>query len=235
MGTVVDFHSHVLPDLDDGSESLEQSIAMLKMEKAQGIDHVIATPHFYARQDKPETFLKKRAMAEQALRQEMARHPDMPRLSMGAEVYYFGGIGDSEMLRQMTVAGTGYVLIEMPMPPWKERVYRDLESIYYKQNLVPIIAHIDRYIAPLHTYHIPKRLEKLPVMVQANASFFLEKSTRNMALRMLGQGKIQLLGSDCHNLTDRAPNLASALEVIRKKFGDDVISYINAQEKEVLE
>lgn len=235
MSTVIDFHSHILPDIDDGSASLEQSVAMLQMEAKQGIRHVVATPHFYAQHDKPEHFLKKRAEAEKLLREEMARHKDLPALSVGAEVYYFNGISDSDVLSELTIDKKRYILIEMPLPPWTDRMYRELENIWIKQNLMPIVAHVDRYIAPFYTHGIPEKLERLPVMVQANASFFLEKATRRMAIRMLGKGRIQLLGSDCHNLTDRVPNLGEAIHLIEKKFGPDMISYIQSFQEEVLQ
>ncbi len=234
MKTVVDFHSHILPGVDDGSRSLEQSIAMLQMEAAQGIERVIATPHFYAQHDKPEKFLCKREEAEKLLREEMAKHPGLPELNIAAEVYYFNGISHSDILSELTIDKKRYILIEMPSPPWSERVYRDLESIYIKQDIIPVIAHIDRYIAPFQTFGIPKRLEKMPVKVQANASFFLEKSTRRMALRMLRQGRIHLLGPDCHDLSERKPNLGEAVELIRKKFGSDIIHYLQYHEDEVL-
>lgn len=233
--SIVDFHSHILPGIDDGSKNLEQSIAMLKMEAAQGIRKVIATPHFYAQHDKPELFLKRRAEAEARLREEMARYPGLPELEIGAEVYYFNGISDSDALSELTIRGKRFILIEMPMPPWPERVYRELENIWIKQNLMPIVAHIDRYIAPFQTNGIPKRLGMLPVMVQANASFFLEKSTKRMAFRMLRQGKIHLLGSDCHDLGERKPNLGDAVKEIRRQFGSDMITFINAHENEIFE
>ena len=234
MSTIVDFHSHILPGIDDGSASLEQSIAMLQMEADQGITHVVATPHFYAQHDKPEKFLRKRAEAERMLREEMAKHPGLPELSIGCEVYYFNGISDSDILSELTIDKKRYILIEMPMPPWSERIYRDLENIWIKQDLIPVIAHVDRYIAPFHTFRIPERLEQLPVKVQANASFFLEKHTRRMALRMLGKGRIHLLGSDCHDLKERKPNLGEAVKVIQRKFGPDIIPYINSHEEEIL-
>ena len=65
---VTDFHSHVLPGIDDGSTSVEESIAMLRMAAEQGVRRVIATPHFYPRHDSPEHFLEKRNLAESALR-----------------------------------------------------------------------------------------------------------------------------------------------------------------------
>lgn len=234
MRTVIDFHSHILPDVDDGSRSLEQSLAMLQMEADQGIRRVVATPHFYAQHDKPEKFLRKREEAERLLRQEIAKNPALPELSIGAEVYYFNGISHSDVLSELTIDKKRYILIEMPMPPWSDRVYRDLENIYIKQDLIPVVAHIDRYIAPFHTHHIPEKLEDLPVKVQANASFFLDKATRRMALRMMRKGKIQLLGSDCHDLSERKPNLGEAVKLLRQKFGSDIISYINSHEDEIL-
>ena len=68
MGGIIDFHSHILPGIDDGSRSVEESIALLQKEAEQGISHVVATPHFYPQLDTPERFLKRRAEAEAALR-----------------------------------------------------------------------------------------------------------------------------------------------------------------------
>lgn len=230
---IIDFHSHILPGIDDGSASVEQSVAMLRAEAEQGIRHVIATPHFYAQHDKPEEFLRKRLEAENLLRGAMEAEPGLPKVSIGAEVLYFAGIADSQILPQLTLAGTGYILIELPMPPWSERVYKELENIWRKRDLTPVIAHVDRYITPLRTYRIPERLAELPVLVQANAEFFLQRATKKMALRMLKQGKIHLLGSDCHNMSDRAPNLKEALSLIEKKLGPGAIERICDYQEEV--
>ncbi len=231
---LTDFHSHILPGVDDGSQSLETSISMLELEAKQGITHVIATPHFYAQHDKPEKFLRKRREAEAVLRDALSCNLGLPELTVGAEVYYFNGISDSDVLSALTIGENRYILIEMPMSPWTDRMYRELENIWIKQSLMPIVAHVDRYISPFHTQGIPEKLERLPVMVQANASFFIEKRTRSMAMKMLKQGRIQLLGSDCHNLTDRSPNLGEAVALIEKKLGEEAISYIRGCEEEVL-
>lgn len=231
---IVDFHSHILPGVDDGSQSVEMSITMLQMEAEQGVERVVATPHFYARKDTPENFLAKRAAAEALLREEMARHTGLPELSIGAEVRYFPGISRSEVLSELAVDKKGYVLVEMPMDPWTDRMYQDLEDIWHRQALTPIIAHVDRYIAPFRTRRIPERLAKLPVLVQANASFFLEKSTKNMALRMLRKGQIHLLGSDCHNPDKRPPNLDQAAEVICRQLGREALELVGEYAGEAL-
>lgn len=224
---MIDFHSHILPGIDDGSKSVAESIEMLKKEAAQGIGHVIATPHFYPRHDSPERFLKRRARAEQQLREEMEKHPDLPRISMGAEVYFFRGISELDQLSDLTIDKNRYILLEMPVLSWTDSMFREIEQIHTRQGITPVIAHIDRYIGPFRTRGIPQRLSRMPVLVQANGSFFLERSTRAMALRMLRQGQIHLLGSDCHNLTDRSPNLGPAHQLIEARLGSDVIESIS--------
>ena len=231
---VTDFHCHILPGIDDGSKSVEESIAMLKKEAEQGVTHVVATPHFYAHHDSPERFLARRERAEKKLREAMKDYPGLPTLSVGAEIYYFSGISDSDILKQLTIDKKGCILLEMPVSLWSESMYREIGDIPAKQGLTPIIAHVDRYIGPFRTHGIPERLEKLPVYVQANAGFFLRSTTRGMALRMLKENRIHLLGSDCHNMSTRVPNLGSAAEVIRKRLGQETLDRISSCEKEIL-
>ena len=232
---IIDFHSHILPGIDDGSAHVAQSIKMLHMEAEQGITHVVATPHFYARHNTPEAFLHQRDKAEAALREEMAKHSGLPQIHIGAEVSFFRGMADSEMLEQLVIRGTNYILVEMPMPPWDEAYYRELAAIWEKRKLTPIIAHIDRYIGPFRTRGIPQRLAELPVLVQANADFFRELGTASMALRMLRQGHIHLLGSDCHNTRSRKPNLGDAIQRIARKLGQEPLDRIREYGQTVLD
>ena len=234
MCTVIDFHSHILPGIDDGSASLEESVAMLQMEAEQGITHVMATPHFYAQNDEPDRFLSRRAQAEARLREEMAKYSGLPEFGVGAEVSFFRGMSESEYLPQLSIRGKRCILIEMPPAPWPEAIYRELEEIWEKWGITPIIAHIDRYIRPFRTYHIPQRLAEMPLLVQANADFFLKPSTAGMALKMLKADQIQLLGSDCHNMSSRKPNLGAALQRIEQKLGQDALSPIRVYETQIL-
>ena len=121
----------------------------------------------------------------------------------------------------------------MPPAPWSDSMYRELEHIWLHWGITPIIAHVDRYIRPFRTFGIPERLAELPVMVQANASFF-QQGTASMALRMLKKDQIQLLGSDCHNLTSRRPNLGNAVETIRRRLGQEAIDRICLAERKIL-
>ncbi len=234
MAAVMDFHSHILPGIDDGSETVEQSMEMLRMEWEQGIRHVVATPHFYPRHDTLEQFLSRRDRAEELLRREMEGQADMPRLSVGAEVYWFRGLSQSDLVPRLTLQGKKCILIEMPHAPWPDAVYEELKEIWTRWGIIPVVAHIERYITPLRAGETMKRLAELPVLVQSNAEFFLERSTSALAMKMLKADQIQLLGSDCHDLSRRKPNLGPALELIQRKLGEGPIKEIQRYERLVM-
>ena len=153
-------------------------------------------------------------------------------------IFYPGGKVEHKaylpLLKRLAAEGVTCILVEMPHGHWSEQMYRELAAICEKQKLLPVIAHVDRYISPFHTHKIPRKLAQLPVYVQANAEFFLERSTAGMAMRMLKQGQIQLLGSDCHNMESRKPNLGEAVEKIRRKLGEEALDMIRDYESKVL-
>ena len=234
MNMPIDFHSHILSKVDDGSSSIEESLAMLRMEADQGIKHVVATPHFYANVDTPEKFIRRRGESVQRLEESLREDKNLPKISLGAEVYYFPGMSNSDVLHELTINGTKYIMVELPLSPWTKDMYRELENIYFRQGLIPIIAHMDRYIKVFQSYGIPETLKQLPVLVQANASFFLKFSTRRMAMRLLREDKIHLLGSDCHNILDRKPNLGEAISYIQNCCSTKYLEKIYNYEHKVL-
>ena len=234
MQEIIDFHSHILPGVDDGSKSLGDSLEMLKQTADQGIRRMVATPHFYANHDTPRAFLERRDTAYRQLLEGMAQEPGLPGVTLGAEVYFFRGISDCESISELTIGNTGYLLVEMPPPPWRDAMYRELESLSICRGITPIIAHVDRYLGLFRTFHIPEQLEARPVLVQANAEFFLKPARRHMALKMLRTGQIHLLGSDCHNVTSRVPNLGDAVDVIRHRLGADALEWVAQHQTAIL-
>ena len=231
---ISDFHSHILPNMDDGSRSAEESIAMLELEAAQGVTRVVLTPHFYPHNEAPDSFLCRRDQSEAMLRCAIGGRTDLPLLTIGAEVAYYLGMSQSEDLPLLTLRGTNCILIEMPPAPWPKSVWRELRAIREERGLTPIIAHVDRYIRPLRTFGIPKRLVEEDFLVQANANFFLYRDTERMALKMLKEGKIHMIGSDCHNLDTRRPNLQKAAEKIQQKLGREALLRISDIENSIL-
>ena len=220
---MIDFHSHILPAIDDGSKSLEQTENMLRLSWEQGVRHQVATPHFYADEMVPEDFLENR---QRAYEQVLSLEGDLPEIHLGAEVAYFSGISRSEAMQQLQIGNSGLLLVEMPFVTWTDRVVKDVCQRMDRQGLTPVLAHVDRY-AQRNCF--PKYRDMLlsnGVLFQMNASAFLKRPDRNFALKQLKAGAIHFLGSDCHNTTTRTPNLGEAVQVIQKKIGDFAIPEI---------
>ena len=228
---LVDFHSHILPRIDDGSSSVEESLAMLRSSREQGINQIVLTPHFYPQHSSPDRFLEKRFRAIRRLAEAVDPSESLPAVRLGAEVYFYPHMSHSDDLRKLRIEGTDFVLVEMPMTEWTDRMYGELEGIHRNLGLTPIVAHVDRYLGRIRDYGIPERLADLPVLVQANASFFLRPGTK--AMQMLRRKQIHVLGSDCHNMRDRAPNLGSAARQIVSKLGPEAICWIQSNELEI--
>ena len=220
---MIDFHSHILPGMDDGAKDTDESLALLHLTKEQGIDGIVVTPHFYPDSESPESFLERRANAAERLCSVI--DGDCPTVYVGAEVAYFGGIGHSEMTKELTLAGTHTVLIEMPFSPWSEAVVRDLFAVRDSLGLMPVVAHIERYIGMQPKGTLERLLEN-DVRIQSNSSYFTGLFTKSKALRMLARDEIQFLGSDCHNMTTRSQTLVNALDVITRKLGREAVDYL---------
>jgi len=229
---MIDIHSHILPNLDDGSKSVEMSLEMLRRGAAQGVQTVVATPHFYPTRNNPEKFCEDRQNA----RERLGQLPEgLPQVLLGAEVAYFDGISRSEELEGLCLGGTRLLLVEMPMTAWNDHMITELENISGNLGLQPVLAHVDRY---LHRSQLPRYLDYLlsvDVLAQANAEAFLEFSKRGKMLRLLKNGCLDFLGSDAHNRTTRPPNLAEAARVIEKKLGKEALADLTARSAALLE
>lgn len=193
---ITDFHSHILPGADHGSNSVETSAAQLSIIRRLGVKNVVATPHFYPSRDSVKSFLERRTESVKELRSVMK--PDDPMVFVGAEVLICEGIENMEGLEKLTVFGTNCILLEMPMMKWSERLLETVEKIS-KMNLTPVMAHVDRYPSKL-----VEELLELDVKAQINPSAFASRRQRKHTMKWLEEGKIEALGSDLHGADERA-------------------------------
>lgn len=231
---MIDLHSHILPKMDDGSASIHQSIEMLQASREQGIKFILASPHFYIKKDTVEVFLERRRNSFKILNEELKKYNDLPKIFLGAEVKFFNNIGSFDQLNDLCIEGTKYMLLEMPFEQWSSRVLRDVENIVANKDVIPIIAHIERYIGFQKDSKPLEELVSMNLLIQMNAEFVNSVFTRNKAINFLKTDIVQIMGSDCHNTTVRKPNLGKAYEIIRKKCGDDMIDKINHYASKVL-
>ncbi len=217
---MIDWHSHILPEMDDGSKNTEESLKLLRMQSEQGVDVVIATPHYYAEEEKLCDFLSRREQSFRSLQKNLLS--EHPKILLGAEVRYYPGISLMEDIKQLCIEGTSLLLLEMPFSEWTEYTVREVLKLSHFSGVTVILAHMERYLS-FQNKEVWRRFKDSGILMQVNASFFLQFSTKRKALGFLKNAEVHFLGSDCHNITSRPPHIGSALDLIRKKFGDQFV------------
>lgn len=230
---MIDYHSHILPEIDDGSQRIEDSLEMLRRLQKQGVDTVALTPHFYPNQISLPHFLLRRGKSYTKLCSALPDEP-LPQLRLGAEVLYYRGISHLEGLTRLCLEGTNLLLLEMPFSHWGEYEVREVCELAGSGELTLLLAHVERYLA-FQSNQVWERLLQSGVFFQCNAEFFLAPMLRRKAIQMLRRDWIYVLGTDTHNLTTRAPHMDSALHYIGKELGEDYRSFFEHRSDDFLE
>ncbi len=221
---MIDFHTHILPLMDDGSQSTAESVQMLHSLADANVCCVALTPHFYATVDSPASFFARRTESCSLLREALrtAGIPKFPRLVLGAEVEYFEGIAILDELRAFQLGTSRCLLLEMPPGPWTSRMVDDILVLNNRHDCQVILAHVERYLFD-QTEETIQILRGSGVMMQSNTAFFLNRWTAAKAIRMLNHGLIHILGSDCHNTSVRPPDIGEAAAVIAQRAGTETL------------
>ncbi len=225
MKGYVDIHSHILPFLDDGAKDLQTAVVLVKECISQGIKTIICTPHYlYSEKDDVESFIAKRNDSFRLLKAELEKQniTDID-FRLGAEVNFNCDLSEVKNIEKLAIEGTDYILIEMPFSTWQDGMFDYLYTLIARKNLIPIIAHVERYYQNEREF---KKLEKLDVYFQVNASAFLERGDKRNANKLMKNKKIHLLGTDTHSLSTRPPKMEEGYAYIRKKFDSSYAEYI---------
>lgn len=210
-----DYHSHILPNIDDGSDSVETSLKMIKMMKRQGIGIIAATPHFHAHRTDLDDFLEIRSRAYEKL---MAESPVVSDIHIGAEVAIEKGISELEGLEKLCISGTRLILLEPPFSNYSDWIVEEIDDIVNSRRLLPIVAHVNRYMG-LYSKSELSGLLSVDAVFQINAEAFESFGTRRFANKLIDSGRDFVFGSDAHNMGDRKPNF----DLITKRVSADNI------------
>ncbi len=211
---MIDIHTHILPEVDDGSRSFEESIEMIKKEISDGITDIVLTPHMYAREQKKDRRFHK-AQFEKLL--ELTK--DLPiHLYLAAEIYYRSHI--DLKLDEFVFPGTNIVLMEFSMEhetPIEEIVYN-----YQVSGYQIIVAHVERY--KYLSFDDLIKIKKTGALLQVNASSILglDKYSDKKAIKFMVKNKlIDVVATDTHGIKRRPPILKEAYDKLRKYYKDD--------------
>lgn len=229
--TVIDLHTHVLPKIDDGSDSVQTSLQMLQAMAEHGVNAVCATPHFYAEKTDVSTFLARRDAAWQALQQAM--NPLPVSVCLGAEVAYYSGITEEKNLERLCLQGTRTLLLEMPYNDWNSFQVEEVMSLAWDFGFDVVLVHPERLTTGRNNRRWLERLYDLPM--QINAGALRHWRTRRAALDILESTSTPLLGSDCHNLSSRAPNLWEGRNVVSHKLGSEFLAQMDEHAQKLLQ
>ena len=233
---MIDTHSHILPGLDDGSRNIDESIAMLKILKEQGITHVIATPHFKMtdKSNSIDEFITKRNESYQELKNEIDRQGlDLPKIFLGAEVLLTMDFVEARNKEKLCIENTNIMLIELPYYEWQSWILRMLSDLCNDNNIEPIIAHADRYVDFISSDMFDK-LFNLGYKTQVNAEFVDNKARIKRLKKWLKSGQICYIGSDSHGTDFRPPTFDSYFNKIKKVAGEAFINNVSKHSTELI-
>ena len=214
---MIDIHCHLLPNIDDGPKTCNESIELLRVLKQQGVETVVATPHFYPLDTNLETFLKQRTASFDMLSEEIGNE-DLPEILLGAEVYYFTGIGKSKSIKSLCIDKTNYLLLELPMCEYNSYIISDIAGIKENLGITPIIAHIERYAKMPNYRKILGLVDKGICLAQVNTSSVLNKHYERTVKKLIKKGYVSFVASDAHSAEYRPPCFDECLAGIKDKF-----------------
>ena len=220
---MIDFHSHILPEIDDGSKSYEESLKMLEEAQNIGFDTVISTSHYAVDcYESPE--YKRKELIE-----DLNLEENVPEIILGSEIFLTYNI--IELLKEYkasTINGTNYVLIELPL----RHHFNNLKNIIntLKENdYRPIIAHPERYLFIQNNFKEIYELKELGVLFQCNYGSILGNygiKAKSTMKKMLKNGLVSFMGSDAHRKKSIYLQIPKAISLISKYISSEELQNI---------
>lgn len=217
---MIDIHTHILPGLDDGPETLNEALVLAAEAYNAGTATLVATPHVLNGLDMNRNMqiinvfnqFKKRLSIE------------LPKLNLilGSEIYFRPHLRELVHLEVSTIdAGGLYMLIEFSLtdvPRGFERELKDLQ----RNGIIPIVAHPERNAAAIRRPNLIKQMIDAGALIQVNAGSLTDlfgRTVKNMAYNLLKRGWVHVIASDAHSHIHRGPGLQEALSAAAEVVG----------------
>lgn len=222
-----DIHCHLLPGVDDGAESIEETMKMLEMEYEQGVRTIFATPHFRRQMFEPPM---EKVLEAYALVKERANH-----IGNGMEIYlgceFHVNMDMVNALRygaRPTLAGSPYVLTEFSGAAECDYVRERILNLL-SNGFIPIIAHIERYPNVMKNIDFIGQLSDMGARISVNAESILGHegfSIKRFCKKIIKLDLLDFIGTDAHGANHRVPQLGACADYLIKKYGSDYVKRI---------
>ena len=218
---MIDFHTHILPNIDDGSRSIDETFNLIKEAKEAGFDGIVLTSHYI--ENYYETDVPERDVWVQAIKENLEPKGIDTNLYLGNEIY----ISDNMMRlleegKASTINNTCYVLFEMPLHEEPLNLYDAIYSLQ-ENKLIPILAHPERYSFVQKEPELINDLIEKGCLMQANYGSILGQygeKAEFIVRKFFENNMIHFLGSDVHRQNSIYPKIPFALEKIKHIIGE---------------
>ncbi len=214
---MIDIHSHILPAVDDGAKTIDESISILNEMLSQGITDVIATPHFYPHNDSLEEFTERREKAFSQLK----NLKNSPNIYLGCEILYYSGISKAGPLESFTINNSRYILLELNSYLINKALFSEILYLINERNIIPIIAHIERYHKSRNYKKLLEFVKNNNILTQINATSFFSKRYASTLKKLFSLDLVTFIGTDSHSLEMRPPLMKKALQLIEREYGEE--------------
>ena len=227
---MIDMHSHIIPTIDDGSRSIQETFNMINEAKDAGFTDIVMTSHFLLEYYEPTT--QELFLWREKLQELLDNKKIDIKLHSGMEIYISNRLEDLIKEKKiLTLNNSKYMLIELPLGTninYLDYVLYFLQSISIK----PIIAHPERYKYVQDNPEIIDKYISKGALIQCNYGSILGlygKHAKNTFKILLKKGKVDFLGSDCHREKTIYLNIPKAVNKIKKITGDSFFYKISTE------
>lgn len=232
---MIDFHSHIIPNVDDGSRSVEETFELLKEAKDAGFSGVISTSHYM--EEYYETDVAERNVWIKAISESLGKKDIDLNLYLGNEVYITKNIINLLETRKATsINNSNYVLFEFPMNSKPMDMY-DIIYDMLEYKLIPILAHPERYSFVQKDPNLVYDLIQKGVLMQSNYGSILGmygEKAEIIVRKLLENNMVHFLGSDVHRSGSVYPKIYNCLREIETIIGEDKLEEISSVNPELV-
>lgn len=226
---MIDFHSHILPKIDDGSKSYEETMVMLEEAQNVGFDKIISTSHYAVGCYEAPEYKRKEIIEELNLEE------NIPQIILGSEIFLTYNIIDLlKEYKASTINATNYVLIELPLKNQFSNL-KDVINRLKENNYRPILAHPERYFVVQKNFKFLYELKDMGVLFQANYGSILGKygfAAKCTVKKMLKNNLISLLGTDAHKKNSTYLEVPKAISKISKYVSNEELKNMTTNNAE---
>ena len=220
-----DMHSHILPQIDDGADSVETSVKLIECLKKQGVTNICLTPHFYTNEMSADDFVEKRNESFEKLKPFI---PEGVKVVLGGEVYVTRYLFGNEDLSGLTYGNSKFILTEYGYGShFSEQTIDYFVKLKENFGLNSVLPHVERYTELMRDPSIIRELKDMGVIIQTNISRYTKDTPffkKRKMIKLINDGLVDVIGTDAHSFKHNSPQLyTEALNFIEEKCGRHVV------------